>query len=71
MIAKDRGLDGSELFIYLSEQGCKYNPYVETFRDFINPLGLQSFIYNNKRRYLKEDIDLAIKKMHKKRPLTV
>lgn len=69
-MAKDRGLDGSELLIYLNQQGLKYNPYAETFSNVINRLCLCGIIYNNKRRYLKEDIDLAIKKLHKKRPLT-
>ena len=70
-MSKKRGLDGSELLIYLNQQGLKYNPYTETFRSVINRLGLIGFIYNNKPRYLKEDVDLAIKKLHKKRPLTV
>ena len=59
-MAKDRGLDGSELLIYLNQQGLKYDPYIETFRDFINRLGLRGIIYNKEPHYLKEDVDLAI-----------
>lgn len=69
-MSKDRGINSSELLIYLSKKDCEYDPYIETFRDFINRLGLRSFSYGHKRRYLKEDVDLAIKKLHKKRPLT-
>ena len=65
-MSKDRGLDGSELLIYLNEQGFEYNPYAETFSNAINRLDLCGIIYNNKRRYLKEDIDLAIKKLKEK-----
>ena len=65
-MSKDRGLDGSELLIYLNQQDLKYNPYTETFRSVINRLDLCGIIYNNKRRYLKEDIDLAIKKLKEK-----
>lgn len=69
-MAKDRGkgrwLDGSELLIYFSGKGLDYNPYAETFNDFINRLGLRSFVYSSKWRYLKEDIDLAIKKFKEK-----
>ena len=74
-MAKDRGkgrwLDGSELLIYFHGQGIDYNPYAETFNGMIKRLGLRSFVYSSKWRYLKEDVDLAIKKLHKKRPLTV
>lgn len=59
-MSKERGLDSSELLIYLNEQGCEYNPYAETFRNVINRLGLTGIIFNKKPRYLKEDIDLAI-----------
>lgn len=65
-MSKDRGkgrwLDGSELLIYLHRQGLDYNPYAETFNSMIKRLGLQNFISGSKRRYLKENVDLAIKK---------
>lgn len=70
-MSKDRGINSSELLIYLSKKDCEYDPYIETFRDFINRLGLRGIIYNKEPHYLKEDVDLAIKKMHKKRPLTL
>ena len=59
---KDRWINGSGLLIYLNEQGCEYNPYAETFNSMAKRLGLRSFGYSNKRRYLKEDVDLAISK---------
>ncbi|POH13399.1 hypothetical protein BGL41_04565 [Fructilactobacillus sanfranciscensis] len=66
-MSKDRGkgrwLDGSELLIYLHGEGIDYNPYAETFNNMAKRLGLRSFGYSNKRRYLKEDVDLAIKKI--------
>ena len=65
-MAKDRGkgrwLNGSGLLIYLHGQGLDYNPYAETFNSMAKRLGLRSFSYSNKRRYLKEDVDLAISK---------
>lgn len=69
-MAKDRGkgrwLDGSELLIYFHGQGIDYNPYAETFNSMTKRLGLRSFGYSNKWRYLKEDIDIAIKKLKEK-----
>lgn len=59
---KDRWLDGSELLIYLHGQGLDYNPYAETFNSMTKRLGLQSFFSSSKRRYLKENVDLAILK---------
>lgn len=60
---KDRWLDGSELLIYLHGQGLDYNPYAETFNSMIKRLGLRNFVSSSKkRRYLKENVDLAIKK---------
>lgn len=67
---RDRWLNGSELLIYLKEQGFEYNPYAETFNSMLKRSGVQSFISGSKRRFLKENVDLAIKKLHKKRPLT-
>lgn len=65
-MAKDRGkgrwLDGSELLIYLHGQSIDYNPYTETFNSMIKRLGLRNFVSSSKWRYLKEDVDLAIKK---------
>lgn len=61
-MAKDRGINSSELLIYLNEQGCEYDPYIEPFSDFINRLGLRGIIYNKEPHYLKEDVDLAILK---------
>lgn len=66
-MAKDRWLKGSELLIYLHGQGLDYNPYAETFNSMLKRLGVQSFISGSKRRYLKENVDLAIKKLHKKK----
>ncbi|CUQ99452.1 hypothetical protein BN20_029 [Lactobacillus phage EV3] len=63
-MSKDRGkgrwLKGSELLIYLHREGVDYNPYAETFNNMAKRLGLRNFGYSNKRRYLKEDVDLAI-----------
>lgn len=64
-MAKDRGLDNSELFVYLNENGIAYDPSVETFRDFVKRLGIKSTIYNKETRYLKTDVDLVIKKVGK------
>lgn len=63
---KDRWLNGSELLIYLSGKGLDYNPYAETFNSMVKRLGLRSFGYSSKWRYLKKDIDLAIKKFKEK-----
>ncbi len=65
-MSKERGLDSSELLIYLSKKGYEYDPYIETFRDFINRLGLRGIIFNKEPHYLKEDVDLAIKKIKEK-----
>ncbi|POH18622.1 hypothetical protein [Fructilactobacillus sanfranciscensis] len=56
--------------VQLHREGLDYNPYAETFNSMTKRLGLRNLSYSNKRRYLKEDIDLAIKKLHKKRLFT-
>lgn len=62
-MAKDRGLDASQLVDYLNERGYKYDPYVETFRQFIKRLNIHSTIYNKLPKFLKSDVDLALSKI--------
>lgn len=64
-MAKDRGLTSAQLLIYLNEHGYKYDPYVETFRHFINRLNIHSTIYNKLPKFLKSDVDLKISKIKK------